>query len=316
MSPTPFQIVVDPAAPPPALRRAVYAIGNFDGAHRGHAAVLARTRALALARGAPSAVLTFEPHPADYFAGKPVVFRLTPFAQKAAAIQACGLDGVVLLTFDAALAGLTAEEFVKDVLVGALDVGAVVVGWDFHFGKARSGSPDYLASAGQRFGFAVDIVPKVESAGADGLEVVSSTSVRRALERGDVEGAARRLGRPYSVFGIVIGGQRLGRTLGVPTANIALEPTNRLAHGVYAVRAILNGHVHGGVASFGVRPTVDNGPPLLETYIFDFNADIYGQELTIEFVGYIRPELKFDSLDALKAEMARDMTRAREMLAG
>ncbi len=311
---TEFLVAVDPAHPPAPLRRAVYAIGNFDGVHLGHRAVLERTCALARERGAPCAVLTFEPHPADYFAGKPVVFRLTPFPAKAAAIEALGLDGLVSLTFDAALAGHSAEAFVEDVLCRGLDVGAVVVGWDFHFGKGRSGSPAFLQRMGEKLGFSVEVIAKVESPDAD-AEVVSSTGIRRALERGDVETAARWLGRPYSVEGPVISGQRLGRTLGVPTANLALAPTNRLTHGVYAVRARVEGRAHDGVASFGVRPSVDNGAPLLETYIFDFDADIYGRDLRVEFVARIRDELKFDTLEALKAEMARDMMRARELLA-
>jgi riboflavin kinase/FMN adenylyltransferase len=309
-----FVLAVDPATPPPRLRKAVYAVGNFDGVHLGHRAVIERTRALARARGTPCAVLTFEPHPADYFAGRPVVFRLTPFEAKAGAIQELGLDGVVFLTFDAALAGLSAEAFVEQILVKSLDIGAAVVGWDFHFGKGRSGSPAFLQAAGKRFGFDVDVIPKVEASDPGGPEVISSSSARRALEQGDVVAAAARLGRPYAVSGIVIGGQRLGRTLGVPTANIALEPTNRLAHGVYAVRATVDGRTHDGVASFGVRPTVDNGAPLLETYLFDFDADIYGREMRVEFIARIRPELKFDSLDALKAAMADDMARAREIL--
>ncbi len=315
-SPNPaFALAIDPTRPPPGLQRGVYAIGNFDGVHRGHGAVLARTKALAQARGAPSAVLTFEPHPADYFAGRPVVFRLTPFAVKARDLQSLGLDGAVSLTFDAALAGLTAEEFVERVLVERLDVGAVVVGWDFHFGKARSGTPDFLARAGARLGFHVEIVDKVEAHEAGQPQVVSSSAIRRALEQGDVEAAARGLGREYAVVGVVASGQKLGRTLGVPTANIALETTNRLAYGVYAVRARVAGRTYGGVASFGVRPTADNGAPLLETHLFDFAGDIYEQEIEVDFVARIREERKFASLDALKAEMARDMAKARAILA-
>ena len=310
-----FVIAVDPSQPPPRLRKAVYAIGNFDGVHLGHRAVLERTKALAADLGLPTAVLSFEPHPADYFAGRPVVFRLTPFAAKAGAIEALGLDGIVFLSFDAALAGLSAEVFVEDVLVRSLDIGAAVVGWDFHFGKGRSGSPAFLQRAGEKFGFIVDVVPKVESQAADGAEVISSSAVRRALEQGDIAGAERRLGRRYCVSGPVISGQKLGRTLGVPTANIALEPTHRLAHGVYAVRATVGGRTYDGVASYGVRPTVDNGAPLLETFIFDFDADIYGQDLRIDIVARIRDELKFDSLDALKFEMARDIERAKTILA-
>jgi riboflavin kinase/FMN adenylyltransferase len=310
-----FVLAIDPSHPPPRLRKAVYAIGNFDGVHLGHRAVIERTRALAAARGATSAILTFEPHPADFFAQRSVVFRLTPFDVKARAIEALGVDGIVFLSFDAALAGLPAEAFVEEILVGCLDIGAAVVGWDFHFGKGRSGSPAFLSRAGERLGFDVDVVEKVETRESESAEVVSSSAVRRALEEGDVEAAARRLGRPYAVSGPVISGQKLGRTLGLPTANIALEPTNRLAHGIYAVRAGVDGQWYDGVASFGVRPTVDNGAPLLETFLFDFDADIYGRELTVEFVARIREERKFVSLDALKAEMARDMARAREILA-
>ncbi len=304
-----FVVAVDPAEPPPRLAHAIYAIGNFDGVHRGHQAVLKQAAALAREAGRPSAVLTFEPHPADYFAGKPVVFRLTPFAQKAAALAACGVDGVVSLSFGADLAGLSAQDFVEQVLVKRLRVSAVVVGADFHFGKGRSGSPEFLRGAGEALGFRVIFADKVEEQG----ESISSTLIRRALERGQVDAAAHMLGRLYSVGGEVIGGQRLGRTLGVPTANIALPPTNRLAFGVYAVNVRLEGRVYGGVASFGVRPTVDNGPPLLETYILDFAQDIYGRPIEVEFTAWLRPELKFDGLAALKGAMAKDIADARQV---
>jgi len=310
-----FALAIDPTRTPPGLERAVYAIGNFDGVHRGHGAVIARTRAMAEARGVASATLSFEPHPADYFAGRSVVFRLTPFPIKARALRAQGLDGAVFLTFDAALAELTAEEFVERILVERLNVGAVVVGWNFHFGKSRSGSPDFLVRAGARFGFDVDIVAKVEADEAGRAGIVSSSAIRQALEQGDVEAAARALGRPYAVQGVVSAGQKLGRQLGVPTANMALEANNRLAFGVYAVRALIAGKTYGGVASYGVRPTVDNGAPLLETHVFDFDGDLYGQEIEVEFVARIREELKFASLDALKAEIARDIERARALLA-
>ncbi len=293
------------------MRRAVYAIGNFDGVHRGHGAVLRLARDLARELGAPSAALTFEPHPADYFAGRSIVFRLTPFAEKAAALAECGLDGVVSLTFDAELAGLSAQDFVEETLKRRLDVSAVVVGADFHFGKGRSGSPSFLREAGERYGFKVVIAEKVE---ADG-EAISSTGVRRLLEHGDVAAAAAMLGRPYRVSGEVVGGQKLGRTLGVPTANIRLAPSNRLAFGVYAVRAHLGERRLDGVASFGVRPTVDDGAPLLETYLFDFNEDIYGRALSVDFVARIRPELKFGGLEELKAAMQADMAAARAILA-
>ena len=221
----------------------------------------------------------------------------------------------MVLSFDAALAGLTAQEFVEWVLVERLEVGAVVVGWDFRFGKARSGSPDFLARAGARFGFQVEMVEKVEAREDGRAEAVSSSAIRRALERGDVEAAARGLGRDYAVAGVVAPGQKLGRALGVPTANIALEATNRLAFGVYAVRARAAGRAYDGVASFGVRPTVDPGAPLLEVHLFDFAGDLYGQEIEVEFVARIREERKFGSLEELKAAMARDIARARAALA-
>jgi riboflavin kinase/FMN adenylyltransferase len=202
------------------------------------------------------------------------------------------------------------------VLVERLDVGAVVVGWDFHFGKGRSGTPAFLAEAGQRYGFSVEIVDKIELGEGETARLVSSTAVRRALERGDVVEAARGLGRRYAVSGPVIAGQRLGRTLGVPTANIALAPTNRLAHGVYAVWALVDGERRPAVASFGVRPTVDeNGPPLLEVHLIDFAGDLYGRSMTVEFVERIREERKFDSLDALIEAMQRDIALARAILA-
>ncbi len=308
----PFVVSVDPSAPPAPLRRGVYAIGNFDGVHRGHQAVLARAREWAQTNGAPSAALTFEPHPADFFAGRPVVFRLTPFAEKTAALADCGLTGVVSLTFDGGLASLTAQAFVEEVLLRRLDISAIVVGADFHFGKGRSGSPTFLQEAGAALGFSVVVADKVEAGG----EVISSSAIRKALERGDVDVATRLLGRPYRVAGEIVAGQQLGRTLGVPTANIAPPPTNRLAFGVYAVRGWLDERRLDGVASFGVRPTVNSGAPLLETYIFDFNEDIYGRRMRVDFVARIRPELKFDGLEALKSAMQADMAAAREILRG
>jgi riboflavin kinase/FMN adenylyltransferase len=313
--PKKFLIAVDPQGPPAGLERAVLAIGNFDGAHLGHRAVIARTRRLAGELGAPSAVLTFEPHPADFFAGRPVVFRLTPSGVKARALEDFGLDGAIVLTFDAGLAALSAEEFVRTVLVERLGAAAIVIGWDFHFGKGRAGSPTFLKEAGARYGFRVDVIDKVEASDASQIEAISSTAIRRALEAGDVEAAARLLGRDYAIVGTVIAGQQLGRTLGVPTANIALEPSNRLAHGIYAVEVFVDGARYGGVASFGTRPTIDDGPPLLETFLFDFDGDLYGRTIEVAFVRRIRGERKFDSLDALKAEMDRDREKARAILA-
>src|SRR5208337_187410 len=310
-----FVVATDPISPPAGLERAVYAIGNFDGLHLGHRAVIERTIALARERRAPSAVLTFEPHPADHFAERPVAFRLTPPELKASLCERLGLSGIVFLTFNASLAAMSSEEFVRSILVERLGATAVVIGWDFHFGKGRSGTPASLVDAGSRYGFAVDVVGKVEEGAGEAARVVSSTAIRRALERGDVAAAALVLGRYYSVSGRVTPGQRLGRTLGVPTANMALAPTNRLAHGVYAVCAVTDGESHPGVASFGVRPTIDNGPPLLEVHLLDFDGDLYGKEMSVEFVERIREERKFETLDLLVAEMRRDKERAHAILA-
>jgi riboflavin kinase / FMN adenylyltransferase len=304
----------DPLQPPERLVGAVYAIGNFDGVHLGHQAVIRRAVSLAREKHTPAALLTFEPHPADFFADRPVAFRLTSPEAKAILCERLGLSGIVFISFNAALAATSAEEFVAKILVARLSVGAVVVGWDFHFGKGRLGTPALLSEAGARYGFSVEIVPKIEEGSGDGARVVSSTAIRRALERGDVASAKRGLGRFYAVSGRVISGQRLGRTLGVPTANLVVPPTSRLSHGVYAVRARIDGKVHPGVASFGVRPTVDNGPPLLEVHLLNFDRDIYGQEMEVEFVGWIREERKFNSLPQLVEEMERDKRLAREIL--
>ena len=305
-----FVLAADPMAPPPGLERAVYAIGNFDGLHFGHRAVIARAVAIARERAAPSALLTFEPHPADFFARRSVVFRLTPPRDKAAIGARLGLNGLVLMAFDASLATMSAEAFVTEVLVHRLAIGAAVVGWDFHFGKGRAGSAATLAEAGLRHGFGVEIVAKVE----DGAGVVSSSAIRKALEQGDLATAARGLGRNYSVSGEVISGQRLGRTLGVPTANIALPAANRLAHGIYAVVARVEGRAFPAVASFGTRPTIGAGAALLEVHLLDFDGDLYGREIEVEFIERIRDELKFDSVPALVAEMERDKERARAIL--
>ena len=309
-----FVLATDPMLPPRGLEAAVYAIGNFDGLHLGHQVVIERAVAMAKERAAPSAILTFEPHPADFFAGRPVVFRLTSARDKAELCARLGLDGIVFMPFDAWLAAMSPDEFVARILVARLGVAAVVVGWDFHFGKRRTGSPATLAEAGLRHGFAVEIVAKVEEGAGEAAHVVSSSVIRKALEQGDIAAAARGLGRKYSVRGRVISGQRLGRALGVPTANIALEPTNLLAHGIYAVVTRVDGRVFPAVASFGTRPTVDDGPPLLEVHLLDFEGDLYGREMQVEFIERIRDERKFNSILSLAAEMERDKERARAIL--
>ncbi len=309
-----FTAVRDPEALPPALAAPVVAIGNFDGVHRGHKAVISRAKVLAEKRRAPLAVLTFEPHPADYFAGKSVVFRMTPEAARAKALERLGIDGLIVFSFDAALASLDAEQFVQDILIRRLGVSGVVVGYDFHFGKGRSGSPDFLRAAGKRHGFDVEIIGKIVADADGSLEAVHSGNARKALLAGDVARARDLLGHDYFVIGEVVHGQKLGRTLGFPTANLVLEPSNQLRHGIYAVRIVIDGVTHGGVASWGRRPTVDNGPPLLEIFVFDFSGDLYSREVEVDFVEWIRGEEKFDGLDALKARIELDVEEARAIL--
>jgi riboflavin kinase / FMN adenylyltransferase len=292
----------------------VVAIGNFDGVHRGHVAVLKRALAVAANLGRPAAVLTFEPHPSDFFFGIDTIFRLTPSETKAAALARLGIDAMVVMTFDAALAALTPEEFVRDVLVRRLGIGGVVAGYDFHFGKGRSGTPAFLVEAGRRYGFAVEIVERIDADSEGSIEPASSTATRLALEAGDVERARLLLGHPYFVIGEVIPGEKRGQSLGFPTANLQLHHSVRLRQGIYAVEVAIGDQHYGGVASFGTRPTFDDGAPLLEVFIFDFSGDLYGKTIEVAFIGFIRDEQKFASVDELVAQMKRDAARAREML--
>ncbi|MDE2361273.1 MAG: bifunctional riboflavin kinase/FAD synthetase [Hyphomicrobiales bacterium] len=311
-----FVDVADPAAPPAGLAGAVVALGNFDGLHRGHRGVIARAKALAARLGKPAAVVTFEPHPADFFAGKSVIFRLTPHEAKAAFLKSLGLDGMITLTFDRALAALSAQEFIDEVLIRRLGVSGVVAGYDFHFGAKRQGTPDFLESEGARKGLAVEIVERIAQDEEGSLDAVSSTATRAALQRGDVALAARLLGHPWFVEGEVLHGRKVGRQIGFPTANIALDPSCRLMHGIYAVTLKADGRTYGGAANFGTRPTFDDGPPLLEVYVLDFDGDLYGKQVEVAFIGFIRTEAKFDSVDALVARMKLDVEQARLLLAG
>ena len=310
-----FTIRRDPDRLTGALERPVVAIGNFDGVHRGHKALIARAQAMAARLRRPCAVLTFEPHPSDFFAKTSVIFRLTPEREKALALARLGLDGVIVLPFDPALAGLTAQAFVDEVLIGRLGVAGVVAGYDFHFGAKRAGTPAFLAEQGAQKGFAVEIVEKICADAEGALDAVSSTLIRKALEAGDVARARDLLGHPFTVAGTVEHGKKLGRTLGFPTANIRLDPSARLAHGVYAVRVGWDGRKADGVASYGRRPTFDDGPALFETFLFDFDGDLYGAEIEIELIAFLRPELKFDGAEALIVQMRDDERRARAALA-
>lgn len=300
---------------PDNLRGGVIAIGNFDGVHRGHRAVLDRALELAEARGVPALVLTFEPHPRSVFRPETPVFRLTPAPLKARILEAIGFRSVIEYPFDREFSQRSAEEFVQSILVDWLHASAVVTGFDFHFGKGREGGPAFLMAAGKRHDFDVTLVDAFRDEGAD---VVSSSRIRSLLCEGDVAGAAGLLGYRFTVESEVIGGQKLGRTLGYPTANMALAPETELKAGIYAVRFRRpDGSIRDGVASFGYRPTVtENGAALLETYVFDFSGDLYGEVCSVSFFGHLRDELKFDGLEPLVAQIRRDEEEARAMLSG
>ncbi|HWM46571.1 MAG TPA: bifunctional riboflavin kinase/FAD synthetase [Xanthobacteraceae bacterium] len=299
------------AQPAGALTGAVVAIGNFEGVHQGHRAVIDQAVRLARRLGKPAAVLTFEPHPRAFFRPDEPIFRLSDERAKLRLLAATDLDGAVVVTFDDALAQLPAEEFVGRILCDWLKISGAVVGFDFHFGKGRGGSPQFLADEGRRRGFAVEIVPEVK----DAARRFSSGAIRAALAAGDVADAAALLGYPWFVSGEVIHGEKRGRELGFPTANLRLDPGCGLRHGIYAVKVAVEGRRYGGVASFGRRPTFDNGAPLLEIFLFDFAGDLYSKTIDVAFVGWIRPEEKFASIEALVARMNADARTARAMIA-
>jgi len=311
-STTPFVVL---RGKPPAdhpLKGAVVAIGNFDGVHRGHRAVIAAAQARAAALGRGAAALTFEPHPRSFFRPDAALFRLTDERAKLRLLAATGLAGAVVLPFDAALAGLSAQEFVSRVLVGELAVAGVAIGFDFHFGLNRTGSPDFLVAQGRAHGFAVDIVPPFDAAGRG---QVRSGPIRAALADGRIGDANELLGYPWFVSAEVAHGDRRGRTLGYPTANLRLDTACGLRHGIYAVRIAIEGERYDGVASFGRRPTFDQDTVLLEVFLFDFSNDLYGRMLDVAFIEWIRPELKFDTVEALVRRMDEDSAAARAALA-
>jgi riboflavin kinase/FMN adenylyltransferase len=310
MAPKRFLVVRD-TAPDGALRGAVLAMGNFDGVHRGHQAVIAVARKRASEFGRPAGVLTFEPHPRDFFHPAEPLFRLTDEAAKLRLLAAAGLDGAVVLTFNAALAATTAEDFVAHILVGRFAVSGVIVGFNFHFGKNRAGSPAFLTEQGRKYGFAVDIVPPFELDGRP----VSSGPIRDALIAGRVTDAVVLLGFPWFVSGKVIHGDKRGRELGFPTANLELEASCGLRHGVYAVRVGVDGRRYDGVANFGRRPMFDSGAVLLEVFLFDFAGDLYGRDIDVAFIDWIREEKLFSSVGELVRNMDNDAAQARAVLA-
>jgi len=292
-------------------RGCVATIGNYDGVHRGHQHMIAAVRARASELGVPAVVVTFEPTPREFFEGPAAPSRLTRLREKLQALALYGVDRVVVLRFDRRMQGMGADEFVQRLLVDGLGVRHMVVGHDFHFARRREGTIDTLRAAGAAHGFTVAEVGQFLLEG----ERVSSSLVREALNRGDLERATRLLGRPYRMAGRVRLGKRLGRTLGYPTANLALQRKVVPLWGIFAVRVSGAGLVdYPAVSSLGTRPTVNGTDPLLEVHLFDFDGDLYGQHLDVDFVARLRDEQKFESLDALVAQMNRDAAAARALL--
>jgi len=296
---------------PAQARGAVLAIGNFDGVHRGHQALLRAASAIGRELGAPAGALIFEPHPREFFHPEEPHFHLTPLPQKLAIFDRLGLDIAVVLPFDAQLAALSADEFVDRVIVDGLGARHVVIGHDFFFGRNRGGTPETMQAAASRAGFGLTVIPPVAEDG----EVFSSSAIRLRLAQGDVRGAARLLGREWRVAGTVVGGAKRGTGLGFPTANMPLPRGTALGHGIYAVRVHIDGEVHDGAAYLGTRPTYDNGMPVLEVFLLDFDGDLYGRDIEVEFVDFIRADRKFDTSEALIAQMQADCARARDILA-
>ena len=300
---------------PAELRGAVAAIGNFDGVHRGHREVLSMAADLARRQNAPLAVLTFEPHPREFFAPNAPPFRLTPFRTKAHLLGQLDVDLLMALHFDVALSRKTADEFVDQVLIDGLAVGHVIVGYDFAFGHTRSGNTDLLRARAAAGGFEVTVVDPV---GGDGL-AYSSTRIRDCLWQGRPREAADQLGHWWEIEGRVQQGDQRGRQLGFPTANFSVDGYLEPTFGVYAVRvgAEEDGRVvwRDGVANLGRRPTFGKTDAVLEVHLLGFSGDLYGRHLRVAFVDFIRPERKFDGLEALKAQISADSERARTMLA-
>ena len=306
----PLPLICRDGDPLPAAG-AVAAVGNFDGVHLGHARLIEIARGEAARNGRAAAVLTFEPHPREFFRPDDPSFRLTPEPVRLKILRALGIEIVFVRLFDAELAGTSAATFVSRILAEELGLSGVVVGTDFHFGRGREGTATVLRDLAGQAGLAARFADPVEQDGAP----VSSSRIRTTLEAGEIRVANRLLGHRWFVAGEVVHGEKRGRTLGFPTANVALPPGTRLAHGIYAVRvAVAPGIIHGGVASFGRRPTFDNGAPLLETFLFDFSGDLYGRHIEIEFLDWIRGEERFETADDLVQAMERDADRARSVI--
>jgi len=299
------------ASIPSHLANGIVALGNFDGFHLGHQAVVARAIAWARAEGRPALVATFDPHPVRHFRPDTAPFRLTTLDQRERLFAEAGADAMVVFHFDGDLAALTAEEFIAQRLEDNLRIGGVVTGEDFTFGKGKAGTVHTLASRGPVHGFRAETVGAVALNG----ETVSSTRIRDALRSGDIATATRLLTRPFAIEGVVQHGDKLGRTIGYPTANLDMGNYLRPAYGIYAATGRLDdGRVLKGAANLGIRPSFDPPKELLEPHFFDFAEDLYGRRIEVSLIDYLRPEAKFDGLDPLIAQMDIDCARARAIL--
>lgn len=306
-----MQVVHGHSHVPITARSAVVAIGNFDGVHLGHRALLNAAVSKAKELGRPSGVMVFEPHPREYFQPNEPHFRLTPLVRKLALFERLGLKVAFVEHFDQHLSSLTAQEFIERVLVAGLGVSHVIIGYDFYFGHKRGGNPELMSQLGEQLGFGVTVMPPVADAG----EAFSSSSVRLHLAQGDVKGAARMLGENWRIAGKVVGGAKRGTGLGYPTANLPMPKGTTLGHGIYAVRAHVDGAAHDAAAYLGTRPTFDDGMPVLEVFLLDFDGDLYGHQMEVEFVGFVRDDRKFASAEELVRQMDADIAQVRAILA-
>jgi len=296
---------------PPEFRGSCVAIGNFDGVHRGHRALIAEAKSHAAEKKALASVMVFEPYPREFFQPNEAHFRLTPLMRKLAIFESLGIDVAFVEPFNAELAALSAEDFIERVIVAGLGASYVVVGYDFYFGNKRSGNPELMLRAGEELGFGVSVMPPVAEDG----EPFSSSAVRLYLAQGDVKGAAHMLGDSWRVAGKVVGGAKRGTGMGYPTANLPMPKGTTLGHGIYAVRAYIDGVAHDAAAYLGTRPTFDDGMPVLEVFLFDFDGDLYGRDMEVEFVDFIRGDRKFHSVEELVAQMDKDIDAVKAVLA-
>lgn len=302
---------------PEPLRGAVIALGNFDGFHRGHQAVAGEAIRWAQGLGRPSIIATFDPHPVRFFKPDVPPFRLTTLEQRQELYLAAGATAMLVFHFDAELAGTSAEDFIQRILIDRFGAHGVVTGGDFTFGKGAKGNVALLRSLGSELGLQSRVVDPVAQGGPDGKSVVSSSRIRAALRDGDPQLAAQLLTRPFAIRGIVEHGDKRGRIIGYPTANLTLESYLRPKYGIYAVtgRILATGEMLKGAANIGIRPQFEPPKELLEPFFFDFSGDLYGQEIEVAFHHYLRGEAKFDSLEALMAQMDADCEQARRLLA-